>query len=110
MLWVMSTSYGHRTRRNTCPSQVSEHPPCQTEACAIQTCLSWNSYNQEKCDGVLERLYAWCVPARHGRRPHPRSFGDVCARGYDRKAERSCSLMQLRRDVQAEPGQTRREP
>lgn len=41
------------------PTKLSDNPPCQGEACAIQTCLSQNSFNQEKCNGVLNKLYEW---------------------------------------------------
>ncbi|GAA97069.1 uncharacterized protein L969DRAFT_54333 [Mixia osmundae IAM 14324] len=40
---------------------VSEDPPCQMEACAIQTCLSRNSYNQERCQSSVTALYKCCA-------------------------------------------------
>ncbi|KAJ7742284.1 hypothetical protein B0H16DRAFT_1563718 [Mycena metata] len=33
---------------------------CQTEACALQTCLNKNTYKQEKCDERLRALYMCC--------------------------------------------------
>jgi len=54
---------------------LSDNPPCQAEACAIQTCLAQNSYNQEKCDGVLEKLYA-CCNELYKRNPKPPGMSD----------------------------------
>ncbi|KAJ6626714.1 hypothetical protein B0H10DRAFT_1998256 [Mycena sp. CBHHK59/15] len=33
---------------------------CQTEACALQTCLNKNTYKPEKCDERLRGLYMCC--------------------------------------------------
>ncbi|KAJ7467501.1 hypothetical protein FB451DRAFT_1258712 [Mycena latifolia] len=33
---------------------------CQTEACALQTCLNKNTYKPEKCDERLRALYMCC--------------------------------------------------
>ncbi|KAG2098425.1 DUF1903-domain-containing protein [Suillus discolor] len=33
---------------------------CQAEACALQTCISANTYSPEKCDAHLKRLYQCC--------------------------------------------------
>ncbi|KAJ7328446.1 hypothetical protein DFH08DRAFT_883946 [Mycena albidolilacea] len=33
---------------------------CQTEACALQTCLNKNTYKPEKCDERLRALYICC--------------------------------------------------
>ncbi|KAF7350630.1 Cx9C motif-containing protein 4, mitochondrial [Mycena sanguinolenta] len=33
---------------------------CQTEACALQTCLDKNTYSPEKCDDRLRALYMCC--------------------------------------------------
>ncbi|KAH7912701.1 hypothetical protein BJ138DRAFT_1147664 [Hygrophoropsis aurantiaca] len=35
-------------------------PQCQNEACALQTCLSANTYSPEKCDRYLRELYTCC--------------------------------------------------
>ncbi|KAJ7247179.1 hypothetical protein B0H12DRAFT_1053601 [Mycena haematopus] len=33
---------------------------CQTQACALQTCLNKNTYKPEKCDHYLRALYMCC--------------------------------------------------
>lgn len=35
-------------------------PPCHSLACAIQDCLSRNSYNEEKCKAEVDNLYQCC--------------------------------------------------
>ncbi|KAI9441552.1 DUF1903-domain-containing protein [Lactarius indigo] len=35
-------------------------PPCQAEACALQTCLSKNTYAPEKCAEKMRNLYKCC--------------------------------------------------
>ncbi|KAH9037953.1 DUF1903-domain-containing protein, partial [Lactarius hengduanensis] len=35
-------------------------PPCQAEACALQTCLSKNTYSPEKCAENMRNLYKCC--------------------------------------------------
>ncbi|KAL8888741.1 MAG: hypothetical protein Q9215_003878 [Flavoplaca cf. flavocitrina] len=43
-------------------------PPCHPLACAIQDCLSNNSYNQDKCTSQVNALYECCniFYQRHG--------------------------------------------
>ncbi|KAI0074852.1 DUF1903-domain-containing protein [Panus rudis PR-1116 ss-1] len=36
-------------------------PPCQAEACALQGCLSRNTYTPEKCDQYMRSLYECCA-------------------------------------------------
>ncbi|EIM80743.1 DUF1903-domain-containing protein [Stereum hirsutum FP-91666 SS1] len=38
----------------------SSDPPCQAEACSLQTCLSRNTYNPSKCDSHVRKLYECC--------------------------------------------------
>ncbi|OAX36378.1 hypothetical protein K503DRAFT_695266 [Rhizopogon vinicolor AM-OR11-026] len=48
---------------NRIPQTTDDHqadPPCQAEACALQTCLSTNTYSPERCDAHLKRLYQCC--------------------------------------------------
>ncbi|KAK1925913.1 hypothetical protein DB88DRAFT_485577 [Papiliotrema laurentii] len=33
---------------------------CQQEACAIQSCLSRNNYNEAKCTAYVDSLYKCC--------------------------------------------------
>ncbi|KAF9473062.1 DUF1903-domain-containing protein [Pholiota conissans] len=42
------------------PQKKSSDPPCQTEACALQTCLNRYTYSPEKCDHHLHNLYECC--------------------------------------------------
>lgn len=35
-------------------------PPCHSLACAIQDCLSKNSYKEEKCQSQVDDLYKCC--------------------------------------------------
>ncbi|ORY69281.1 DUF1903-domain-containing protein [Leucosporidium creatinivorum] len=39
---------------------LSDDPPCQAEACAIQDCLMAKNYQESRCLGVIDRLYACC--------------------------------------------------
>lgn len=41
--------------------QPAEHPPCQTEACTLQTCLSRHTYSPAKCDPQMLELYRCCA-------------------------------------------------
>ncbi|KAG2127218.1 DUF1903-domain-containing protein [Suillus clintonianus] len=34
--------------------------PCQAEACALQSCISANTYSPDKCEAHLKRLYQCC--------------------------------------------------
>lgn len=38
-----------------------EVPPCQNEACSLQSCLNRNTYSPEKCDTYLLKLYECCT-------------------------------------------------
>ncbi|KAG2362412.1 hypothetical protein BDR07DRAFT_1028914 [Suillus spraguei] len=40
---------------------------CQTEACALQACLSANTYSPERCHTHLKRLYQCCSKLYHDR-------------------------------------------
>ncbi|KAH9975582.1 DUF1903-domain-containing protein [Lactifluus volemus] len=35
-------------------------PPCQAEACALQGCLTRNTYSPEKCTENMRNLYRCC--------------------------------------------------
>ncbi|KAL1961948.1 hypothetical protein VTN77DRAFT_729 [Rasamsonia byssochlamydoides] len=35
-------------------------PPCHPRACAIQDCLTKNSYKEEKCQAQVNALYECC--------------------------------------------------
>ncbi|KAL1973595.1 hypothetical protein VTN31DRAFT_6230 [Thermomyces dupontii] len=35
-------------------------PPCHPRACAIQDCLTRNSYKEEKCQAQMNALYECC--------------------------------------------------
>ncbi|KAH9927755.1 DUF1903-domain-containing protein [Fomitopsis serialis] len=35
-------------------------PPCQAEACELQTCLNKNTYKPEKCEEHMRNLYKCC--------------------------------------------------
>lgn len=35
-------------------------PPCHPRACAIQACLTKNSYKEEKCQAEVDALYECC--------------------------------------------------
>jgi len=37
-----------------------QDPPCQAEACALQACLSKNTYAQDKCGEKMRSLYKCC--------------------------------------------------
>ena len=39
---------------------TQDDPPCHTEACAIQTCLTRNAYKEEWCKWALGDLYQCC--------------------------------------------------
>ncbi|KAG2136875.1 DUF1903-domain-containing protein [Suillus cothurnatus] len=38
---------------------------CQAEACALQSCLSANTYSPERCNAHLKRLYQCCSKLYH---------------------------------------------
>ncbi|KIM36865.1 hypothetical protein M413DRAFT_281633 [Hebeloma cylindrosporum] len=38
----------------------NSEPPCQTEACSLQSCLNKNIYSPEKCDRYVRSLYECC--------------------------------------------------
>ncbi|ESK89711.1 hypothetical protein Moror_16852 [Moniliophthora roreri MCA 2997] len=38
----------------------NSEPPCQTEACSLQSCLNKNTYSPERCDEHLKNLYLCC--------------------------------------------------
>ncbi|KAI0067590.1 DUF1903-domain-containing protein, partial [Artomyces pyxidatus] len=35
-------------------------PPCQAEACSLQTCISGNTYAPERCEQRMRELYRCC--------------------------------------------------
>jgi hypothetical protein len=37
-----------------------DDPPCHTEACVIQSCLSRNAFKEERCKWALSDLYSCC--------------------------------------------------
>ncbi|KAJ5358948.1 uncharacterized protein N7496_011361 [Penicillium cataractarum] len=39
---------------------LSHDPPCHPRACAIQDCLTKNSYKEEKCQAQIDALYECC--------------------------------------------------
>lgn len=39
---------------------LATDPPCHAKACAIQSCLAKNSYNEEKCQSEVDALYECC--------------------------------------------------
>ncbi|EPS25735.1 hypothetical protein PDE_00671 [Penicillium oxalicum 114-2] len=39
---------------------LSHEPPCHPRACAIQDCLTKNSYNEDKCQAQIDALYECC--------------------------------------------------
>ncbi|KAL9935466.1 hypothetical protein V8E36_005814 [Tilletia maclaganii] len=40
---------------------ASSSPACHPEACAIQSCLQKNSFQQEKCEHLVQELYRCCA-------------------------------------------------
>ncbi|KAK7690725.1 hypothetical protein QCA50_005824 [Cerrena zonata] len=36
-------------------------PPCQAQACGLQSCLGKNTYSPEKCDKYMRDLYKCCA-------------------------------------------------
>jgi len=41
-------------------SDLEINPPCHSRACAIQDCLSKNSYDESKCTVQVKALYECC--------------------------------------------------
>lgn len=41
-------------------SLSAKDPPCHAKACAIQTCLQKNSYDESKCTDKVLALYECC--------------------------------------------------
>ncbi|KAK4457891.1 Cx9C motif-containing protein 4, mitochondrial [Cladorrhinum samala] len=39
---------------------LKSDPPCHPRACAIQSCLTKNGFNQEKCTQFVDALYDCC--------------------------------------------------
>ncbi|MBW0572006.1 hypothetical protein O181_111721 [Austropuccinia psidii MF-1] len=39
---------------------VNQNPPCQFEACQLQSCLNQHLYKPENCDKLLSSLYRCC--------------------------------------------------
>ncbi|KAJ5224625.1 uncharacterized protein N7469_008128 [Penicillium citrinum] len=39
---------------------LSHETPCHPRACAIQNCLTKNSYKEEKCQAQIDALYECC--------------------------------------------------
>ena len=35
--------------------------PCQKQACAIQTCLDANNYQESQCEDVLQAMIKCCI-------------------------------------------------
>lgn len=48
---------------------AEEENPCKPLACAIQTCIQRNQFQQEKCEHLIRNLYHCCDTyyERHGR-------------------------------------------
>lgn len=38
-----------------------EGNPCKPHACAIQTCIQRNQFQQEKCESLIRDLYRCCA-------------------------------------------------
>ncbi|KAJ1326805.1 Mature-T-Cell Proliferation I type [Microdochium nivale] len=39
---------------------IQARPPCHPRACAIQDCLTKNSYNEARCQHLIDALYNCC--------------------------------------------------
>ncbi|PLB37472.1 uncharacterized protein BDW47DRAFT_107106 [Aspergillus candidus] len=39
---------------------IAFDPPCHPRACAIQACLTKNSFNEDKCQAQIDALYECC--------------------------------------------------
>ncbi|KXJ89198.1 hypothetical protein Micbo1qcDRAFT_14793 [Microdochium bolleyi] len=39
---------------------IQAKPPCHPRACAIQDCLTKNSYNEARCQHLIDALYDCC--------------------------------------------------
>ncbi|GAA5877209.1 hypothetical protein JCM16303_006202 [Sporobolomyces ruberrimus] len=53
---------------------VTETPPCQSEACTIQTCLARQGFQQPKCDREILALYACCEKMYSLNKSNPESL------------------------------------
>jgi len=42
-------------------------PPCQDQACTLQTCLNKHTYNPDACSSQLKQLYLCCSAMYDGQ-------------------------------------------
>ncbi|EWC44360.1 hypothetical protein DRE_01186 [Drechslerella stenobrocha 248] len=40
---------------------IRQDPPCYSKACAIQSCIQKNQFDESKCQGQIDALYACCA-------------------------------------------------
>ncbi|EJD47044.1 DUF1903-domain-containing protein [Auricularia subglabra TFB-10046 SS5] len=40
---------------------AKKEPQCQAQACDLQGCLNKNTYNPERCDAQMRKLYECCA-------------------------------------------------
>ncbi|GAO46644.1 DUF1903-domain-containing protein [Saitoella complicata NRRL Y-17804] len=40
---------------------LNDDEPCHAHACAIQNCIQKNGFNQNKCEGLIDKLYECCA-------------------------------------------------
>ncbi|KAK8858911.1 hypothetical protein IAR55_003142 [Kwoniella newhampshirensis] len=52
---------------------------CQEQACAIQTCLTRNNYNESKCQSAVRDLYSCCVEMYRSAEKEGREMGGSTA-------------------------------
>lgn len=67
--------------------QPTENPPCQGEACTLQTCLNRYQTSPEKCDDQLLGLYRCC--AKMYDMANEKGGGDGKGKGGGREADSS---------------------
>ncbi|KAH8598977.1 hypothetical protein B0O99DRAFT_566505 [Bisporella sp. PMI_857] len=81
---------------STANDDLDNDPSCHSRACAIQACLTKNSYNEAKCRSQVDALY------------------DCCNRFYEKKGDGgrtpSCpkpSLLRLKMKQRAEDSESK---
>ncbi|KAK6344458.1 Cx9C motif-containing protein 4, mitochondrial [Orbilia brochopaga] len=40
---------------------IKQDPPCYSKACAIQSCIQKNNFDESKCQDQIDALYACCA-------------------------------------------------
>ena len=48
-------------------TNIKSKQACQSEACAIQTCLADNDYDSNKCKNIIQNFHKCCAKYPHSK-------------------------------------------